>query len=250
TGGCDSPAGSSVYLIDPVSGIENTTTYPCFEHPVLVDLLDRHRLTWRYYQPRVYAGLWDAPDAIRHIRYSADYANVISPGTKFLTDIASEPLAAVTWIIPNAAQSDHAGITDGSGPSWVADVVNAIGESPYWNSTAIFITWDDWGGWYDHVPPERYNAYELGFRVPLIVISPFAKRAYVSHAQHEFGSILRFTEEVFGLGSLGYSDARADDLSDCFDFNAAPSPFQPIAAPLPASYFEHLPPDHRSPDDD
>src|SRR5579863_10095290 len=81
------------------------------------------------------------------------------------------------------------------------------------------LSWcDDWGGWYDHVAPQQYNYYELGFRVPMIVISPYANQHYVSHVQHEFGSILHFTEERFSLGNLGVSDVRADDLGDCFDF--------------------------------
>ena len=122
-------------------------------------------------------------------------------------------------------------LPNGSGPDWVASVVNAIGESPYWNSTAIFIVWDDWGGWYDHVQPQQFdNYYELGFRVPLVVVSPYAKRGYVSKVQHEFGSILAFSEETFGIpkGSLGTTDVRADDLSDCFDFTQRPRTFTPI----------------------
>jgi phospholipase C len=129
-------------------------------------------------------------------------------------------------------------------------VVNAIGQSQYWNSTVIFVTWDDWGGWYDHVKPAQYNSYELGLRVPLIVISPYAKTHYVSHVQHEFGSILKFTEETFGLGSLGTTDVRSDDLSDCFNFGQAPQRFIPISAPLRAEYFLNQPPSTRGPDDD
>jgi phospholipase C len=129
-------------------------------------------------------------------------------------------------------------------------VVNAIGNSQYWNDTAIFITLDDWGGWYDHVKPPQYNAYELGFRVPLIVVSPYARPGYVSHVQHEFGSILKFIEGTFALGSLGYTDARADDLSDCFDFTQAPLTFRTIASKRRASYFQRLPPDGRPIDDD
>ena len=82
----------------------------------------------------------------------------------------------------------------------MASIVNAIGNSPYWSNTAIFITWDDWGGWYDHVPPHSIiNSYEYGFRVPLIVVSPYAKPGYVSHVTHDFGSILKFIEQNFGL---------------------------------------------------
>lgn len=250
TGGCDAVPGSLVRLIDPATGIESGEMFPCFDHPTLFDLLAASGLTWRYYDADVFAGLWDAPDSIRHIRYSSAYRNVITPPQRFFTDLARGDLASVTYIIPNAAQSDHALVTDGSGPSWVASLVNAIGRSPFWNSTAIFVTWDDWGGFYDHVKPPQYNRYELGFRVPLIVISPYARRGYVSHVQHEFGSILRFVEEVFGLGSLGYTDDRADDLRDCFDFTGAPQPFAPVSAPLTTAYFRRLPPDRRSPDTD
>lgn len=88
----------------------------------------------------------------------------------------------------------------------MTSVVNAIGNSQFWSSTVILISWDDWGGWYDHVAPTILNSYEYGFRVPLIVISPYAKSGYVSHVTHDFGSFLKFTEEVFNLPSLGYAD--------------------------------------------
>jgi len=87
------------------------------------------------------------------------------------------------------------------------------------------------------VSPPIYNSYEYGFRVPLIVISPFARPHYVSHEMHDFGSILRFIEENFGLPTLGYADSRADDLSDCFDFNQAPLKFRTIRAPFPPRHF-------------
>ncbi len=241
TGGCDSPAGSFVFVID-ASGNENQADYPCFDRPTLMDLLDRKSLSWRYYENHLGAGLWNGPDAIAHLRNGNGFAtHVVSPSKSVLDDIAAGRLADVAWVTPTSKASDHAGVTDGSGPSWVASIVNAIGESQYWNTTAIFVTWDDWGGWYDHVAPPQYNSYELGFRVPLIVISPYAKTRYVSHAQHEFGSVLKFVEETFGLPSLGTTDVRADDLSDCFNFNRAPNRFTPIPAPLPKSYFRRQP---------
>jgi phospholipase C len=109
--------------------------------------------------------------------------------------------------------------------------VNAVGASKYWNSTAIFITWDDWGGWFDHVKPVIYSSYEVGFRVPLIVVSPYAKKGYVSHVQHQQSSILHFIETNFGLGTLGYADARADNLADCFNYLQAPTPYAYIPTP-------------------
>jgi phospholipase C len=250
TGGCDSPAGSLVLLIDK-HGYENQMAYPCFDRPALSDLLDAQSLTWHYYQEYPGAGLWNGPDAILHVRQSPEYyTDVITPPRQILTDIGNGYLANVTWVTPTVQASDHAGHTDGSGPSWVASVVNAIGNSQFWNSTAIFVTWDDWGGWYDHVKPAQYNSYELSFRVPLIVISPYAKSHYVSHQRHEFGSILKFVEENFGLGSLNTTDKRSDDLLDCFNFSKGAQRFVRIRAPLNAAYFLRQPNSGASPDDD
>jgi phospholipase C len=254
--GCIAPAGSVVDLINP-AGNDTQTAYPCFEHQTMADLLDAANLTWRYYTPSA-ESIWTAPDAINHIcQPQTQNGQLVCTGSEFasnvslppnggpaqvLTDIANGQLAAVSWVIPTVQESDHAAINDGSGPSWVASVVNAIGNSPYWANTVIFITWDDWGGWYDHVPPQLINSYEYGFRVPVIVISPYAKAAYISHQMHSFGSILKFVEETYGLPSLGYEDAVSDDFSDCFNFSQAPLGFQSISAPLPADYFLH---DHR-----
>jgi|SRR5580700_572759 phospholipase C len=250
TGGCDSPAGSLVMLID-ANGTEDQQVYPCFDRPAMPDLLQPQGLTWRYYQTHPGAGLWNAPDAIKHIREGSQYStDVVSPPSQVLTDIAQGNLANVVWVTPTAAASDHAGITDGSGPDWVASVVNAIGESSYWPNTAIFVTWDDWGGWYDHVPPVQYNSFELGFRVPLIAIGPYAKKGYVSHTQHEFGSLLKFTEKVFGLGSLGATDVRADDLADCFSFSRKPRAFVPIQTKLNRAYFLRQPVSWVDPDNE
>ncbi|HXW92984.1 MAG TPA: alkaline phosphatase family protein [Terriglobales bacterium] len=248
--GC-SGKGQLVTLISP-SGEESQNVAPCFEHRTLMDLLDPQSISWRYYTTGSSWEnvLWTAPNAIRHLRFGADWQNVIPSPVQILVDIANGQLPAVSWVVPSGQNSDHPGSNLGSGPSWVAAVVNAIGNSPYWSNTAIFITWDDWGGWYDHVAPPMYNSYEYGFRVPLIVVSPYAKAHFVSHKMHDFGSILRFIEENFSLPTLGYADSRADDLSDCFDYTQLPLTFQTIAAPLPRRYFleDTTPP--TPPDDD
>jgi len=232
-GGCDSLRNVVVSTINPKDGTAGPTLFPCFERPVLSDFLDQHFVSWRHYQDYLGAGLWHSFDAIQHVRYGFDYANVITPPQTILSDISTGNLPGVSWVMPDGPHSDHAGNRSAAGPSWVAAVVNAVGKSKYWNSTAIFVTWDDWGGWYDHVAPPIYNSYELGFRVPLVVISPYAKSAYVSHVQHEFGSILAFTEEAFGIpkGALGTTDVRSDDLMDAFDFTQSPRAFVPIKAP-------------------
>jgi len=252
--GCIAPAGSRVSVIDS-SGHEFCSAYPCFDHPTLSDELDASGISWRYYTPSV-GSIWTGPNAIRHICKPQVYnghlvctgtawSNVIIPQTKVLTDTANNNLPAVSWVIPSGQASDHPVSNNGTGPSWVASIVNAIGNSSYWANTAIIITWDDWGGWYDHVPPPQVRVdcsewgcgYVYGFRVPLIVISPYAKPGYISHVNHDFGSILKFVEETYGLASLGYADALADDLSDCFNFNQNPLPFHTIAASFGADHF-------------
>ena len=265
--GCIADAGTTVELIDP-SGTESSSQYPCYEHHTLTDLLDAKGISWRYYAPSA-GSIWTGPDAIQHICQpqtqngklactGSAWSNVIIPQTQVLTDIASNQLASVSWVIPDGRASDHPRGNDGSGPSWVASIVNAIGNSSYWSNTAIIIAWDDWGGWYDHVPPPKVLVncaqwgcgYVYGFRVPLIVVSPYSKAAHISHTPHDFGSILRFIEENFDLPSLGYADAYADDLSDCFNFNQTPLKFQAIPAAVSAMQFlnDRRPP--TDPDDD
>src|SRR5271157_725261 len=271
--GCTSAPEEFVYLIDPF-GAESSTMYPCFEHPALTDELDAKGINWRYYTPSA-GSIWTAPNAIQHLCgpnatppnatacTSSDWVNNVvlyttqSPAP-ILTDIANNQLPAVSWVVPAGVNSDHAGSTATTGgPSWVASIVNAIGASPYWSDTAILITWDDWGGWYDHVAPAVISnakswgsGYVYGFRVPLVVVSPYAKAAYISHTTHDFGSILNFIEKTFGLSSLGYADAFADDLSDCFNYDQTPIVFQTISSPVSADFFlnDKRPP--TDPDDD
>jgi phospholipase C len=149
------------------------------------------------------------------------------------------------------ADSDHPPLKPGQGsdlgPSWVASVVNAIGESSYWNSTAIIVLWDDWGGWYDNSSPPQPDYRGLGFRVPCMIISPYAKQGYVDSTQYEFGSILKFIEEVYGTGSIGptsqgYTDQRATSLDAAFDFNQQPRTFTAIPSKYSVSHFLHEPP--------
>lgn len=259
--GCDAPSNERVALIGP-NGTNLPGVYPCFDYQTMADLLDAKGISWRYYAPSATATndgiavfnsgfVWSAFQAIRHIRFGTDWTtNVISPNTQVLTDIANGQLAQVTWIVPAGRYSDHAGMgASADGPDWVASITNAIGASQYWDSTTIFISWDDWGGWYDHVNPPQVDAMGLGFRVPLIVVSPYARAGYVSHVTHEFSGFLKYTEEVFNLPSLGTRDVKADDLGDCFDYTQTPQPYQQIQLSKGADYFIHNV-DRSAPDDD
>jgi phospholipase C len=124
-----------------------------------------------------------------------------------------------------------------------------VGTSKFWDSTAIFVQWDDWGGLYDHVAPPFKDYDGLGFRVPLLVISPYAKQNHVSHKQYETASVLRFAEDLFGLNRLAAADARAlSPALDCFDFSQAPRKFVRIKAPLGREFFLRQANDYRAPD--
>ena len=155
--------------------------------------------------------------------------DVIEPASRFLSDLARGELANMTWITPSCPDSDAVECGGGGGPAWVSSLVNAVGESKFWNTTAIFVQWDDWGGLYDEVAPPFVNYDGLGFRVPLLVISAYAKHGHVSHVQYETTSVLRFTEDIFGLHQLAVADKRATSpAADCFDFSQPPRKFVPI----------------------
>jgi phospholipase C len=225
----------------------------CFDNATLGNELDKAGLSWRYYASadNQDGGEWSAYQAIKRIYYGPDWKkDVISPQTLFFDDVTNGKLPVVSWVTPTCANSDHAGCGSASGPSWVASLVNAIGESKYWKSTAIFIFWDDYGGWYDHVPPKLIDYDGLGFRMPLLIVSAYAKKGYVSHKRYEHGSILKFIEDRFGLPRLSASDARANSPTDCFDFSRAPRTFSRIKAPYDKSYFLNQAPDPRPPDSD
>jgi phospholipase C len=252
--GCDGGPTDTIWTITQQRAL-NTKIQACFDNPTLGDELDVAGVTWRYYTSKFdyfQGGIWNAYQAIKHIRYGHDWkANVITPQTRFFKDVSGGTLPAVSWVTPTCKNSDHATCDTNNGPHWVASLVNAVGESQYWDSTAIFVMWDDYGGWYDHVPPPFVDYDGLGIRVPLIVISPYAKQGYVSHVQYEHGSILKFVEDQFGIARLSASDKRANSpAGDCFDFTAPPRSFVPIPTRLKPVDFEREPPDLRPPDNE
>jgi phospholipase C len=253
--GCDSKPGTLVPTLNS-DRTQGPGVFPCFNYTTLADELDAKSVSWRYYAPAIngpnLGQIWSAYDAISQIRKGPDWSvDVVSPPSQLLTDVAGGNLAAMTWVVPDYADSDHAGNLGGSGgPAWVQSVVSAIGTSQFWNTTAIFVVWDDWGGWYDHVAPAQLDAQSLGMRVPLIVISPYAKANYVSHVSYETAGLLQFAETVFGVAPMSVADSRALDLADCFDFAQAPRSFSSIRKRLKARRYIQHPPSGIPPDND
>jgi phospholipase C len=242
--GCGGGEDDFVYTILQNRNPNGPTIEPCYDYATLGDEFDAAHLSWRFYASRysaasVAGAQWSGYQAVRHIRYGPDWKrDVISPNWKFITDVRAGQLADFTWITPVCEDSDHVYCGGGYGPSWVAALVNTVGKSKFWNSTAIFVQWDDWGGLFDHVPPPYKDYDGLGFRVPLLVISPYAKHGYVSHVQYETASVLRFAEDLWGLGQLAAADKRATSpAGDCFDFSQKPRPFVRIAAPKSPRFF-------------
>jgi phospholipase C len=247
--GCDAPVGTWTSLVT-ASGVfkDRRGPFPCtsrfpssYAYETLADLLDAKHVGWKYYVPPLsdkFGGLLDAFDAIAAVRYGQEWkTNVVTPQTKIFADITAGALPAVSWVIPDAYDSDHPGEKQDNGPSWVASIVNAIGESPYWETTAIVVVWDDWGGLYDNAAPAQHPYGGLGFRVPAIIISPYARAGHISQTDYEFGSILKYIEENFNLGSLGTTDKTATSIVDCFDYAQSPIPFAQIPSARSKEYF-------------
>jgi phospholipase C len=234
--------------------------FPCLSYSTMRDLLDAKSVSWKYYAVKVYpftncplcqgSGIWSAFDAIKAVRYSSEWkTNVDQNPLNIFKDISAKKLPAVSWITPDGNNSDHPATTKDTGPSWVASIVNAVGESSYWDSTAVVILWDDWGGFYDHVAPPQPRDWQggPGFRVPMLIVSPYVK-PHVEHTVYEFGSILRFMEDNWGLGTLGKNDAHSVSIGNAFDFNMSPRKFQKIGAKYSRSFFLHQRPSGKPPD--
>ncbi len=223
----------------------------CWDNQTLGDEMDTAGLSWAYYASTWYGdgGIWSAYQNINHIYNGPDWGkDVISPQTNFFNDVQNGKLRALSWVTPTCGNSDHAGCGGKSGPSWVASLVNAIGQSQYWNNTAIFIFWDDYGGWFDPKAPKMVDYDGLGLRLPMLVVSAYAKKGKIDHTAFEHGSILKFVEDTFGLPRLAQSDTRANSPVDAFNFNKPPRKFQVVPSEHDIKWFMHQAPDYRSPD--
>jgi phospholipase C len=231
----------------------------CYGHDTMDTLLGS--ANWKYYAPSQ-GSIWTAPDSFSALcapvvngmctgpAFTGPNPNVVISKAQVLTDIKNNcKLAPVTWIIPDGRWSDHASSNDGTGPSWVAAVVNEIGgfqnTCGFWNNTAIVITWDDWGGWSDNQKPVVLNPvngqgdYQYGFRVPMIVVSAYTPQGYINNATHDFGSILRMIQAINGIpeGSLNFADLRATNDLHAFFSLTTPRPYTIVPAVKDPSYF-------------
>jgi phospholipase C len=254
--GCDSHKGTVTDLLTTKLKLESGQgPFPCLTYPTgtLRDLLDAKGVSWRYYSPPHKGGgtsgnIWNAYDAIDAVRNGPEWqTNISVPETNIFNDLSNGTLAQMNWIVPSDVDSDHPHKLNGTyhGPEWIASVVNAVGQSQYWNNTTVLVLWDDWGGFYDHVPPAFIdNQGGLGFRVPFLIVSPYVNKGQVVSTQYEFASVVKYVEETFKLGSLHSNDERAHSLTTLFHFKAKPRAFVAVPSSLDKNYFLRQPPDY------
>ncbi|MFY9562466.1 MAG: alkaline phosphatase family protein [Terriglobales bacterium] len=221
--GCDSDEDQSVPVQKPDSRL--TTEPPCFDFQTLADSLEAAHISWKYYAPPKgqYGYQWSTLDAIRHIRESPLWTEHVVNDDQFVADALAGKLPAVSWLV-TGDDSEHPPLSTCAGENWTVRQLNAVMQGPDWNATVVFLTWDDFGGFYDHVPPPVVGSYSLGPRVPLLIISPYARKGYISHTQYEFSSFLKFAEERYRVPSLTDRDSKAADMLDSFDFTQEPLP--------------------------
>jgi phospholipase C len=223
TWGCDADENKTVDVIDDQGSI--TKQFPCFDFQTLADELEKANVAWKYYAPpKGHPGyIWSALDAIKHIRMGPLWNQKVVDDSEFEKDAREGKLPAVSWLVAGE-MSEHPSYSTCAGENWTVKELNAVMNGPDWNSTVVFLTWDDFGGFYDHVPPPHIDRLGLGPRVPLLIISPYARKGYISHTVYEFSSFLKFAETRFGLTSLTPRDQQANDMLDSFDFNQQPLP--------------------------
>ena len=248
--GCDNPWGTHVG-VENQSTCQTTQQYPCFDMPSVPDLLPKG-VSWKFYGTGLNWGfghyVWSMFDDIKSIRDSHEEWERVVPWYDFDDDIKNGKLPNVTWLVNQDLYSGHPPLSMCGNDQWVVKRVNEIMNSKYWAHTAIFITWDDFGGFYDHVkPPVQYGCdathpYGLGFRLPLIIVSPYAKQG-VFHGVTEQASLVKFIEQVFtpsSVGALHQMDPAARDdvagsLVNAFDFSQTPRPPTPATTRCPAN---------------
>jgi phospholipase C len=223
--------------------------YPTtYNFPEITELLASGKIDWKYYvtsgklpdtedahvvgskeqeeqNPDKYT-LWNPLPAFPKVQDNPALRSRLQGTGQFYKDAKDGKLPQVSWVIPSGAVSEHppAGVKEGM--AYVTGLVNTVMEGPDWDTTAIFISWDDWGGFYDHVPPPQVDQYGLGIRVPGLVISPYARQNYIDHNTYSFESWLKIVEERFDVHPMTARDTNALDMTAAFDFSQKPR--QPV----------------------
>ena len=222
--GCDSSPGSYTMALGKKGKLQKAGT--CFTFPSMADVMQRMKVPWAFYgaeQPD-YGFLFSTLDAFGSIRKTSLWSQKVKNQTQFEQDAQKGQLPAFSWVTPTFLDSTHPPFSMCAGENWFVSKMDALMRGPDWSSTAVFLVWDDYGGYYDHVTPPKVDPMGLGPRVPLLVISPYARQGAISHTTYAFESVLKTAEEIYKLPSLTARDRNAHDLLDAFDFSGKPAP--------------------------
>lgn len=215
---CGGDTTATVQVMDSSGNI--TSQFPCFDFQTLADRVQNAGLTWKFYSD----GTATVFNLINHIGNDPQLKDHFVPTAQFLTDVQTGQLPNMSWLIPSESENEHPPASICEGENWTVNTLNTLMQGPNWNSTAVFIAWDDFGGFYDHVPPPQLDQFGLGPRVPLLIISPYARQGYISHTVYEHSSILKFVETRYQLQPLTARDSEASNMLESFDFNQDPQP--------------------------
>ena len=218
--------------------------FDVYTFPTMVELLQKSHVSWKYYDENQNPHghhLWNPLPGFTKIHNNPEIMSHLVQLDTFYTNLQDGKLPSVSWIVPTFVDSEHPPADSARGMWHVTQLIDAVMRSPYWKDTAIILTWDDFGGFYDNVPPPAVDKYGYGPRVPALIISPYAKPNFISHTQFDFTSPLKLIEEKFGLPPLTDRDKLANDMLDCFDFNQHPNPTD-IISPNTVLDFSNLKP--------
>jgi phospholipase C len=221
--GCDA-YGENVFVFVKDDAGNLTKHQSCFDFPTVPQQLSGAGVSWAYYaaMPWQPGYFWNALNGIGPIFHTDLFHQHTRPVDRLIPDIQANRLPAVTWVTPRFQLSDHPPFSTCFAQNWVTDIVNAAMRSDMWEHTVIFLAWDEWGGFYDHVHPPFLDDVGLGFRVPALVISPYAEKGYIDHAQGEFSTPLRFISDNWGLPYLSRRIERTHAFEHVFRFGKNP----------------------------
>ncbi|HEV2166408.1 MAG TPA: alkaline phosphatase family protein, partial [Thermoplasmata archaeon] len=207
-------APNHLYLVAGTSGgLKDDHVPATLPFPSIFESLDGASISWKVY------GFTSWYERFAYVQRTPSAASRFAPANRFATDLASGGLPEVTWIVGAPGGDEHPPSNVQTGQDSVArDIVNAVGGSPYWPDAAVFVTWDDFGGFYDHVAPPSVDEFGYGFRVPCLIVSPYARPGFIDHVVNDHTSILRFIEKRYALPPLATRDASANDFAEAFDF--------------------------------
>lgn len=198
-----------------------------YTFPTMAELLERSGVSWKFYDekadPHLHS-LWNPLPGFRQFQDNPELMAHLVQTNQFYQDLQSGTLPQVCWLVPVAVDSEHPPANVQTGMWYVTNLINAVMQSPYWQSAAIIVVWDDYGGFYDHVPPQQTDKYGFGPRVPALVISPFSRSGTICHQRFDLTSPLKLIETRFGLQPLTQRDAESNDMLDCFNFRQMPLP--------------------------